>query len=205
MTRLPRRLALWGGAAAIASGGFAFMASNALATTSGGDGAAAVTGYTVSNITYTPQETNGLTVLGVVKFTLTSSCAAPTTCASAYALPKTVSMFTAKKTGATTTAVYGPLLYWTANKASATGRPDGTFAGAKYLFTRPATARADKVASCTLIGTWSTTTGSGTFRCSYEQASSAHYTTAGGWGVPTGGEAGPVFHTFNWLDVEANQ
>lgn len=53
MTRLPRRLALWGGAAAIAGGGFAFMASNNVLTSSAGDGAGHVTGYTVTNQAYT--------------------------------------------------------------------------------------------------------------------------------------------------------
>jgi hypothetical protein len=52
MRRLSRRLALWGGAAAIAGGGFAFMANNAVATSSAGEGVGAVTGYTVSAITY---------------------------------------------------------------------------------------------------------------------------------------------------------
>lgn len=52
MRRLPRRLALWGGAAAIAGGGFAFMASNVLTASGAGEGSAPVTGYTVSNVTY---------------------------------------------------------------------------------------------------------------------------------------------------------
>ena len=52
MRRLPRRLALWGGAAAIASGGFAFMANNVVSATSAGEGANNVSGYTAYTTTY---------------------------------------------------------------------------------------------------------------------------------------------------------
>lgn len=65
MRRLPRRLALWGGAAAIASGGFAFMASNSMAaSSSAGDGSVAVTGYTVGTISYSPVYYSGHTGSG---------------------------------------------------------------------------------------------------------------------------------------------
>lgn len=80
MRRLPRRLVLWGGAAAIASGGFAFMASNAIAGSSLGDGAGTVSGYTVSNIHWTTKTclsgancTTGARVIYAVNFTLTSA------------------------------------------------------------------------------------------------------------------------------------
>ena len=52
MKRLPRRLALWGGAVAIAGGGFAFMANNAVSASSAGEGFNNISGYTVSGITY---------------------------------------------------------------------------------------------------------------------------------------------------------
>lgn len=53
MTRLPRRLLLWGGAAAVAAGGFAFMAQNSVANSSAGEGTGTVTGYNVTAISYT--------------------------------------------------------------------------------------------------------------------------------------------------------
>lgn len=52
MFRLTRRLALWGGAAAIASAGFAFMATNTVPTTYAGQGEGAISGYTVTHVTY---------------------------------------------------------------------------------------------------------------------------------------------------------
>jgi hypothetical protein len=47
-------LFLWGGAAAIASAGFAFMAANTVDASSAGEGTGTVSGYTVSGISYTP-------------------------------------------------------------------------------------------------------------------------------------------------------
>jgi len=84
MIRLPRRFALWGGAAAIAMGGFAFMASNVVVGSSAGAGAGPVSGYTVTNITYTPiinrcitgtTKTNctAAAYIGGVTFTLSSA------------------------------------------------------------------------------------------------------------------------------------
>jgi hypothetical protein len=52
MKKLPRRLLMWGGAAAIATAGFAYMASNSVAASSAGEGVGPVTGYQVSNTTY---------------------------------------------------------------------------------------------------------------------------------------------------------
>jgi hypothetical protein len=85
MRRLPRRLALWGGAAAIAAGGFAFMASNSVAGSSLGEGAGTVTGYKVTNIQYTTETAFHLTFGGStghppyyvtnISFTLTSDAA----------------------------------------------------------------------------------------------------------------------------------
>ena len=54
MRIVPRRLFLWGGAAAIASAGFAFMAANTVDASSAGEGTGTVSGYTVSGISYTP-------------------------------------------------------------------------------------------------------------------------------------------------------
>lgn len=53
--RLPRRLALWGGAAAFAAGGFAFMASNVFTgpNFAAGAGTETVSGYTISTQTFT--------------------------------------------------------------------------------------------------------------------------------------------------------
>ena len=53
MRILPRRLFVFGGAIAVAAGGFAYMASNSVATTNAGEGAGAVSGYTVYNVHYT--------------------------------------------------------------------------------------------------------------------------------------------------------
>ena len=77
MRRLPRRLLLWGGAAAVASGGFAFMASNNVLVSSAGEGTNTVSGYQVSQQTYTIDQNKmggnaeNAAVYGVT-FTLTS-------------------------------------------------------------------------------------------------------------------------------------
>ena len=83
MRRLPRRLALWGGAAAIASGGFAFMATNVVGGSSAGEGTGAVSGYKVSSIHYTvtPDHYTGSTSLAnfnKITFTLTSNATTTT-------------------------------------------------------------------------------------------------------------------------------
>lgn len=52
MSILSRRLFMWGGAAVVASAGFAFMASNTVGQSYAGEGANQVSGYTVSNIEY---------------------------------------------------------------------------------------------------------------------------------------------------------
>ncbi len=52
MRILPRRLLFLGGAAAIAAGGFAYMASNSVAQTNAGVGQGQISGYTVSGVTY---------------------------------------------------------------------------------------------------------------------------------------------------------
>lgn len=53
--RIPRRLALWGGAAAFAAGGFAFMASNVFTGPrfAAGAGTEHVSGYTISTTSFT--------------------------------------------------------------------------------------------------------------------------------------------------------
>jgi hypothetical protein len=53
---------MWGGAAAIASAGFAYMATNTVSASSAGEGYGAVTGYITSNTTY--DTTCGLGTLG---------------------------------------------------------------------------------------------------------------------------------------------
>ena len=52
MRILPRRLLLFGGAAALAAGGFAFMASNTVGQSYSGEGSAAVSGYNVYDVVY---------------------------------------------------------------------------------------------------------------------------------------------------------
>lgn len=80
MMILPRRLLFMGGAAVVAAGGFAFMASNATPASSAGEGANAVSGYTVNHIQYSAEQgwSNPLPNYSVstVKFILTSDQAA---------------------------------------------------------------------------------------------------------------------------------
>ena len=52
MRILPRRLLVLGGAVAIAAGGFAYMASNAVGASNAGQGTGTVSGYSVTDITY---------------------------------------------------------------------------------------------------------------------------------------------------------
>ncbi len=59
MLKLPRKLLLWGGAAVVVASGSAFMASNSVAPSSAGEGAGAVSGYTVSNISYAVNNNTG--------------------------------------------------------------------------------------------------------------------------------------------------
>ncbi|MGB9112458.1 MAG: hypothetical protein WCF24_07005 [Acidimicrobiales bacterium] len=66
MRKLPRRLLMWGGAAAIATAGFAYMATNTVSASSAGEGYGPVTGYVTSNTTYDttcPNNTIGSTCL----------------------------------------------------------------------------------------------------------------------------------------------
>lgn len=54
MRRIPRKLAMWGGAAALAGAGFAFMASNTFTNhPSAGVGTTSISGYTVSSTVLT--------------------------------------------------------------------------------------------------------------------------------------------------------
>lgn len=67
MARLPRKLALWGGAGAVAAAGFAFMASNSVPVSGAGDSAATVTGYYVGSITYTENAAPGIGASNIAK------------------------------------------------------------------------------------------------------------------------------------------
>lgn len=71
MFRLPRRLALIGGAAAIGAGAFAFMAGNNVRPSNVGEGSAAVSGYTVYNIDYSgvPAVGNPTGAVGTMQYT----------------------------------------------------------------------------------------------------------------------------------------
>lgn len=54
MRRLPRKLAMWGGATALAGAGFAFMASNTFTSApAAGAGTVTVSGFTISSPTFT--------------------------------------------------------------------------------------------------------------------------------------------------------
>ena len=68
MIRLPRRLAIWGGAAAVAVGGFAFMASNSVGASYAGEGSQAVSGYTVYDVTYSGVAASGGGSAGTMTF-----------------------------------------------------------------------------------------------------------------------------------------
>lgn len=59
MAIVPRRLFMWGGAVAVAASGFAYMASNSVASSNAGEGSQQVSGYTVSNISYSGVPTKG--------------------------------------------------------------------------------------------------------------------------------------------------
>jgi hypothetical protein len=59
-------------AIAVAAGAYAFTASNTVPGSNAGSGSGAITGYTVSNIAYTPDATNP-TLLDAVTFTLSAA------------------------------------------------------------------------------------------------------------------------------------
>lgn len=69
MSILPRRLVLWGGAAVVASAGFAFMASNTVGQSFAGEGANQVSGYSVSDIVYSGVTANGGGSVGTMQWT----------------------------------------------------------------------------------------------------------------------------------------
>jgi hypothetical protein len=74
----PRRIVMLGGALAIAGGGFAFMASNTVAASNAGVGSGAISGYSVTNISYalvTNALVPGGTYIQQVNFTLTPGAA----------------------------------------------------------------------------------------------------------------------------------
>jgi hypothetical protein len=50
-----RLLLVGGGAIILATAGFAYMASNSVAATSAGEGSGLISGYTVSNVSFTPE------------------------------------------------------------------------------------------------------------------------------------------------------
>ncbi|MDA8343340.1 MAG: hypothetical protein M0007_14115 [Actinomycetota bacterium] len=99
MRRLPRRLALWGGAAAVASGGFAFMASNAVAGSSLGDGQGTASGYTISTVHWVANQvtyiSNNIVFVTSVTFKITSDA----NTAPANIRPTNVNVYLVMKTG----------------------------------------------------------------------------------------------------------
>lgn len=67
---------LGGGAAVLSTAGFAYMASNTIPTTAAGESVAAVSGYTVTNVTYNGGSGSGCggpCYINSVQFTLTSN------------------------------------------------------------------------------------------------------------------------------------
>lgn len=100
MSMISRRLLVWGGAAAIGTAGFAFMASNAVAASSVGQGSGTVSGYTVSNPQYVTNHYDSGSAgpgdyLNQVSFTLTSDSAT----APANAEPSEVMVYTTGANG----------------------------------------------------------------------------------------------------------
>lgn len=85
MRRIGRRLALWGGAAAVAAGGFTFTASNAVDNVSLGEGAGSATGYTVTTISWHSSQVatsffvTGITLVLTSKATTAPADGIPTT------------------------------------------------------------------------------------------------------------------------------
>ena len=69
MSILPRRLLMWGGAAVVASAGFAFMASNTVGQSFAGEGANNVSGYAVSDIVYSGVSGSGGGSVGTLQWT----------------------------------------------------------------------------------------------------------------------------------------
>lgn len=180
MRRLPRRLALWGGAAAVAGGGFAFMNSNAVPATSAGDGASAVTGYTVSDIAYTPVPGTTTELLLSVSFELKGLNMPTQVIAQPY-------------NG--TTALTFPL-----GLQSGWGNIQHTFGSSKTTYSGE---------GCYVTSPWVTTTyrttggktvvttlGHGTFFCHYTHPYIAPVTKR---------HPGPKIRTITSLDIEANQ
>lgn len=144
MNRLSRRVALWGGAAAIAAGGFAFMASNTVASSSAGEGEGSVTGYKVTAISYTvtTHYYGGTTGGGTADLSSVSDAA------------YTGVSFTLTST-ATTTAANGQPTFVMAYAEKATG-------GGHYTFGHAGT--------CTPTTAWTSTPGSpgtGTYSCTF--------------------------------------
>jgi len=110
MIRLPRRFALWGGAAAIAMGGFAFMASNHVDASSAGAGAGKVSGYTVANQSYR----------------ITNRCATGTTSPTCTATPYIKGFtFTLTANSATANAKVQPTTVLAYPETNTGGRPWG--------------------------------------------------------------------------------
>jgi len=120
MIRAPRRLLMWVGAAVLAAGGFAFMASNSVAASSAGQGQAPVTGYTVSNVSYSAEQgwgqANPTFSVSTVKFIITAN----STVAPANNEPAQVEV-TLLGTGATPLASPGTVTSWTIDPTTHVG------------------------------------------------------------------------------------
>lgn len=158
MTRLPRRLLLWGGAAAVAAGGFAFMAGNTVAASSAGEGAGAVTGYTVSGITYTvPASVSGAS--GDSPYCYGNIQGNPFNCYVLAAEFTLTSNATAAPANGQPTSVVASLL--DGNNVPITGQTN--------MPTTP---------NCKIVGSWSSTSstaGTGTYVCTFGQTSAPYH------------------------------
>lgn len=129
MRNLGRRLALWGGAAAIAGGGFSFTASNTVDSASVGAGTAPATGYTVTTVTWKSAKGPTGDTFWVTGVTLVLTSKAAT--APADAIPTSVNVALQLTTGndlPITTGAHGSCRFGTTGHAWAlegTGRGTG--------------------------------------------------------------------------------
>jgi hypothetical protein len=112
---------MWVGAAVLATGGFAFMASNSVAASSAGQGQAAVTGYTVSHIQYSAEQGWGLAAptysASTVKFILTAN----STVAPANAEPAQVEVTLLSNGAPVAPTVPGQVTSWAINPITHVG------------------------------------------------------------------------------------
>lgn len=130
MRKVARQLTLWAGAAAIAGGGFAYMAANEMTSTSLGAGTGSVTGYTVTTVTWhsapvTTATDHTYRVTGVTMVLTSKATATPATL-----MPTSVEVALVLSTGthlAISTGTHGSCRFGTTGQAwSVDGSGQGT-------------------------------------------------------------------------------